>query len=213
MVVVIDALDECGNDTDRIQVLSCLLELTKLCSWIKIVVTSRNNPEIKEHLKDCADQILLDTANSWVDVETFIRIKFISFQLSDTIISQLINAANGLFIWADTVFKCLQESLDYDGTAQLLLKSQSNESSEIYKQLHNLYHIVITSGVGNSSANQIVFKKIMSTVLLAAQPLLVSTLSKLTQCKIEIVERINSASLLCRIPAKQGELFRKPVVD
>ncbi|TFK59105.1 hypothetical protein BDN72DRAFT_745144, partial [Pluteus cervinus] len=48
MVIVIDALDECGSDSDRIQVLTCLLELTKLCSWIKIVVTSRNNSEIQE---------------------------------------------------------------------------------------------------------------------------------------------------------------------
>ncbi|TFK66225.1 WD40 repeat-like protein, partial [Pluteus cervinus] len=190
LVVVIDALDECGTDVDRIQLLTCLLELTKLCSWIKIVVTSRNNPEIQQCLKDCAYQVVLDTTTSSDDVGTFIRTQFISFQLSDTVIFQLIKAANGLFIWADTVFKCLQESLDYDETAQLLLKSQSNESNEIYKQLHNLYHMVITSGVGNSSSNQTVFRKIMSTVLLAAQPLLVSTLSKLTQCKIEIVERI-----------------------
>ncbi|TFK72009.1 hypothetical protein BDN72DRAFT_793016, partial [Pluteus cervinus] len=190
LVVVIDALDECGTEEDRVQLITCLLELTKLCSWIKILVTSRNNAEIQEHLKGCAHQIVLDTAQSCDDVETFIRSKFINFQLSDAAILQLIKAANGLFIWADTAFKCLKESLDCDSTVQLLLESQGSGSSGVYKQLYNLYHVVITSGIGNSSTNLMVFKKVISAMLLVAQPLSVSTLAKLTQCKLNIVEKI-----------------------
>ncbi|TFK63039.1 hypothetical protein BDN72DRAFT_803627, partial [Pluteus cervinus] len=46
LVVVIDALDECGEKMDRVGLLDCLLELSRKCSWIKVFITSRSNPEI-----------------------------------------------------------------------------------------------------------------------------------------------------------------------
>ncbi|TFK62568.1 hypothetical protein BDN72DRAFT_931990, partial [Pluteus cervinus] len=47
LVIVIDALDECGEKLDRVGLVECLLELSRKCGWIKVFITSRSNPEIK----------------------------------------------------------------------------------------------------------------------------------------------------------------------
>ncbi|TFK69878.1 hypothetical protein BDN72DRAFT_943696, partial [Pluteus cervinus] len=47
LIIVIDALDECGSEADRVGILNCLLELKNTCHWIKVFLTSRNNPEIQ----------------------------------------------------------------------------------------------------------------------------------------------------------------------
>ncbi|TFK58557.1 hypothetical protein BDN72DRAFT_806396, partial [Pluteus cervinus] len=41
LVIVIDALDECGEKMDRVELLQCLLELFGKCGWIKVFITSR----------------------------------------------------------------------------------------------------------------------------------------------------------------------------
>ncbi|TFK71078.1 hypothetical protein BDN72DRAFT_877375 [Pluteus cervinus] len=75
LVVVIDALDECGGKMDRIALLQCLLELAKNCSWIKVLITSRSNLEIKNQLESSARQSVIDTKDCYLDVETFIRME------------------------------------------------------------------------------------------------------------------------------------------
>ncbi|TFK59175.1 hypothetical protein BDN72DRAFT_946734, partial [Pluteus cervinus] len=61
LVIVIDALDECGDEIDRAALLSCLLGLRAHCNWIKIFITSRNNPEIRNSLQGNAEQCFIDT--------------------------------------------------------------------------------------------------------------------------------------------------------
>ncbi|KAG8740613.1 hypothetical protein FRC10_004115 [Ceratobasidium sp. 414] len=46
-IVVVDAIDESGTPESRAELVSCLLELSKLASWLKVLVTSRPNDEIR----------------------------------------------------------------------------------------------------------------------------------------------------------------------
>ncbi|TFK66554.1 hypothetical protein BDN72DRAFT_917225 [Pluteus cervinus] len=190
LIIVIDALDECGGEMDRVQLLTHLLELTRLCSWIKILITSRNNPEIQKYLQGQAQQIELNPAESGGDVATFIRVRYSQFELSDVEITKLIQAANGLFIWATTAFKYLEQSIDYNYTTQLLLGSQGHGSSRVYETLHNLYYMVLSTGIGSNPANLMIFHQIMPVVLLAAQPSSIYTLSKLTEYQTKVVENM-----------------------
>ncbi|TFK63538.1 hypothetical protein BDN72DRAFT_803160, partial [Pluteus cervinus] len=189
LVIVIDALDECGKVPDREKLLKCLLELPKICSWIKILITSRVNPEIEKHLLH-TQQIMLKPADSYDDVETFIRVTYSEFGLSEVDINQFISAANGLFTWATTALKYMEESMDQQEAAQHLLQSQIYGSNGEYEQLHNLYNVVLSTSVGLNSINLAMFQQIMSIVLLAAEPLSLLALSKLAQCGKLVVEKM-----------------------
>ncbi|TFK66566.1 hypothetical protein BDN72DRAFT_823235 [Pluteus cervinus] len=188
LVIVIDALDECGSAGERVGIISCLLQLKQHCSWIKVLVTSRKNPEIQQALEGQTQRYEVETSNSYIDVQTFIKTKFFDFGLSEHDISQLITAANGLFIWADTAYKYLEDSLDYEECVQTLLGSQFDDAEKPYDQLHNLYNTVLVSGIGSSTGNIKVFQQIMGAILLAAQPLTISALSKLIKCSEKIID-------------------------
>ncbi|TFK63761.1 WD40 repeat-like protein, partial [Pluteus cervinus] len=182
-VVVIDALDECGKKADRIELLKCLLELTAVGNWIKVFITSRKNPEIESHLQDSSMLCEINTKDCYRDVETFVRNKYSEFNLSEAVIQDLISTANGLFIWAMTAFRFLEQSLDCNNASKLLLKSQSS-------QLHTLYKTIISNEIGSDSSNVETYQQIMTAILLAAKPLSVFALSQLTECSEEVVENM-----------------------
>ncbi|KAG9093221.1 hypothetical protein FRC07_011501, partial [Ceratobasidium sp. 392] len=46
LVVLVDALDECGDVTTRKQLLGCLRGMCQLGDWLKVIVTSRPDPDI-----------------------------------------------------------------------------------------------------------------------------------------------------------------------
>ncbi|CAE7135703.1 unnamed protein product [Rhizoctonia solani] len=51
LVVVIDALDECGNRESRNQLLRLLYEMSRLVPWLKLIFTGRPIGEIQEHFQ------------------------------------------------------------------------------------------------------------------------------------------------------------------
>ncbi|KAF8597312.1 hypothetical protein BDV93DRAFT_372673, partial [Ceratobasidium sp. AG-I] len=77
LVVIIDALDECGDKDSRRQLLAYLHQTSQLASWLKIVVTSRPNPDIQSFFDDRAisgvsRQNMYDF-NASGDIESFIQ--------------------------------------------------------------------------------------------------------------------------------------------
>ncbi|KAG8690889.1 hypothetical protein FRC08_010319, partial [Ceratobasidium sp. 394] len=52
LVIVIDALDECGDTTTRRQLLGCLRDMAKLVPSLKIIATSRPDADIKDFFVD-----------------------------------------------------------------------------------------------------------------------------------------------------------------
>ncbi|KAG9123518.1 hypothetical protein FRC07_014837 [Ceratobasidium sp. 392] len=48
LVIVVDALDECGDTITRKQLLACLRNLSQFGLWLKVVVTSRPDADISE---------------------------------------------------------------------------------------------------------------------------------------------------------------------
>ncbi|TFK68146.1 WD40 repeat-like protein [Pluteus cervinus] len=190
LVIVIDALDECGSESDRIALLNSLLELRGICSWIKVFITSRNNPEILRCLKDHAKLVALHTDSSSNDVELYIRSAYSALQLSDVHINLLIKAADGLFIWAATALKYLEQCTDVDESVQVLLAPQGNGFSEMYTQLYGLYYNILNSVTGDSSSNLKTLLQVINVVIIAAHPLSVLAISKLITKPKKTVEKI-----------------------
>jgi Cdc6-like AAA superfamily ATPase len=46
-VIVVDALDEMGTDDDRRRLITILYEMSELTPWLKIILTSRPDPDIR----------------------------------------------------------------------------------------------------------------------------------------------------------------------
>ncbi|QRV94576.1 Reverse transcriptase from transposon X-element protein [Ceratobasidium sp. AG-Ba] len=125
-VIVVDAVDECADEGRR-QLLDYIVQISILVPWLKIIITSRPNADIKDFLGR-ASQPLYETRDVYKfsageDIRLYIEQNFIqspkSALLPKTAIDQLVERADGLFIWARTA--C--EFILYDDDPQAALQS------------------------------------------------------------------------------------------
>lgn len=129
-VIVIGALDECGTPETRIDIATCLLRLSSLTDWLKIIVTSRPDRQIQQvfgvgsssttgvHPLNLRDANVAEVRS---DIYAFIsnRLFAIPRENIDTLswpshesIKQLVSLADGSFIWAQTACKLISDSID-----------------------------------------------------------------------------------------------------
>ncbi|KAG8745418.1 hypothetical protein FRC10_008128 [Ceratobasidium sp. 414] len=120
LVVVIDALDECGDTITRRQLLTCLRDMSQLISSLKIIATSRPDANIQEffggsHSNWFAGYDLLEYDASG-DIQVFVR-DYLS-GLTDIdgwpkdAVEQICARSSGLFIWARTACKFILDGFD-----------------------------------------------------------------------------------------------------
>jgi len=124
VVIVLDALDECGSSASRKQLLCTLQRWTMLAKNCKLLVTSRAESDIKRCLDACTLHIELKTG-TLVNKETSDDVcKFLTGELAriaegysslpakwpgGAVIKQLTDQAAGLFIWASTVTRFMED--------------------------------------------------------------------------------------------------------
>lgn len=113
-VVLIDALDECRtNDEDWSELLDTLYDWSKLPSNVKLIITSRNEKDIRDRLQAVSERIVLETGDdisneTSTDIQLFFESKFQKMGVLDVLwpgedtIMRLTKHAAGLFIWAKT---------------------------------------------------------------------------------------------------------------
>jgi len=156
VVVIIDALDECGNKTERKVLMQALSKgFSNLPSFMRVIVVSRPETDIEDTLSshEAVHPYLLDidSVATQEDISEFLRHRFSDirrtmkhFQLganwpSDDKIRSLTNSAGGLFVWASTA--CLYiESYDPDERLNKLITQQFNvDTCGPFIQLDRLY--------------------------------------------------------------------------
>ncbi|EJD02440.1 WD40 repeat-like protein [Fomitiporia mediterranea MF3/22] len=109
VVIVIDALDECEDGETTA---SHLVSMAEAAHWLRIIITSRPNPRIKENMlrvnnlvQDCD----LFEATTDEDIYHFVREQFTSNpglrKIQPAPIDVLVQRAAGHFIWISTVLK------------------------------------------------------------------------------------------------------------
>ena len=153
IVLIIDALDECGRKTNRRLLLQALSKgFSDLPSFIRIMVVSRQEEDILQALGSHSHvvQYHLDTdsVTNKEDVLEYIRHRLEEIRIKDKClghhwpgednIRSLADRAGGLFIWASTA--CLYID-GYDPNQQLskLLNKQPEHASEPFAKLDSLY--------------------------------------------------------------------------
>ena len=216
LVIVIDALDECGDDQNRPVLLKVLTAAASHASWLKIIVTSRPEDEIQKFFNRLPRSSYLrydlgKDQDAGADLQTFARSQFdlvaqkwcLSIPwpeqpLFDGVISQ----ANGLFIFIKTLVLTLKQCEDPEETLKAALEGSAITG---LTPLYNLYSSILKArGVPNNAE----FRQVIGVLLTAApyRTLCEESIGELAGVRTNLVKKwVNDlSSLLYRDEAANG---------
>ncbi|KAF8762028.1 WD40 repeat-like protein [Rhizoctonia solani] len=146
-VIVIDAMDECGTedtrtqqDATRKQVLGYLFDLSSLVPWLKVIVTSRPDSNIRVVFEQSAAQLIsqidLHGYSAVDDIQIFIKAKLNDIANRDEWpsdgIERICKKAGGLFIWAATACAFIIEADDPPEQLRILFEENRTKYPTLY---------------------------------------------------------------------------------
>lgn len=120
--IVIDALDECEKSDSRQPLLTYLREMSQLAPWIKIVVTSRPDEDIKTTFDSSNHSYIISrnvaSYDASSDILNYTQTRMAGMakhhqpHWSDDLVAKLSARAAGLFIWVETACKFIEQGID-----------------------------------------------------------------------------------------------------
>lgn len=186
--VVIDALDECA--ADRKKLLDLIVKNLSNTPRIKWVLSSRNFVDIENKLDACSSSFRIDleinaeTVSGAVNAYIQNKIPNLGLlknreHLHDQMCSEMLEKANGTFLWAALVFKEFERLEDFipetDDQVLALLRNIPSDLTELYHRM--LKQVLdITEDVFENRKRCI---DILSTMAVAFQPIQLIELSPL----------------------------------
>ena len=224
IVLVIDALDECGNNKHRKELLQALSKgFHKLPAFIRIMVISRQESDIQHALGSHSAvyryPLGIDSMVNTDDVSRFLQHRLEEIRMQDgylaahwpgdDAIDALANAAGGLFIWASTA--CLYiESYDPDRRLSELINKQSeSNSSGPFSQLDSLYKTGLQSaGLWHDFSFRSDCCSILGVILCARIPLSYSVIDALLALPQHRPSRKSISRLRCVLRISETEGVR-----
>lgn len=193
LAIVIDALDEMGTDDDRRRLIAILNELSELAPWLKIILTSRPDPEIRRFLERPERNFRdfdLNTHGSYDDILAVTRARMREIAESqglpsnwpeDGKILALAQRSVPLFIWVNVAAAFIKGSMEPDERLDHILMANSSGSS--YDRLDSLYSTAITTFFGGED-NARTFRDVVGAVVVVSShtplpcPALISLLTQ-----------------------------------
>ncbi|KZP32533.1 TPR-like protein [Athelia psychrophila] len=193
-VVVIDALDESIHDELDNTFLTILRnEASQLPPLFRIFVTSRPTAQITSHLSGAAHilshSINIHSSENWKDVAAFIDAQLQESTIqsrmgpdgpAETLIIQLKDLAEGLFIWIVTVFNYLRTAYNSRQKLRALLSKAKPKGYPVDTKMDNLYTAVLEiSGDWDDPEFSRDYDIVMGTIMAAKRPLTLAALQAL----------------------------------
>ncbi|KAH7317508.1 WD40-repeat-containing domain protein [Rhizoctonia solani] len=146
LVIIIDALDECGDYNSRGMILNELYSTSRLVPWLKVIITARPESDLLDHFKShCVHQpiVHLQTYDVSDDIRAYIQNNLGEIarteQWPDDSISRLCKKSQGVFLWAALATKYLKESSipalsRLQKVLEAAIKDDENETREAYNR-------------------------------------------------------------------------------
>ncbi|QRV99392.1 WD40 repeat protein [Ceratobasidium sp. AG-Ba] len=174
LAIVIDAFDECERTRDRRLLLTYLREMSGLVSWLKVMITSRIDQDIKlalgraEDPVVCSRDVLVYDASYDIYACTQKRMLEIAefkaqVDWSEQTIRMLSERSGGLFIWIETACKFIENGSDADSRLEQILDgTQPAEGSE---PLDMLFATAIEQSLGDNAQDNMkrgVFRNVVN---------------------------------------------------
>jgi hypothetical protein len=215
LVFVIDAFDECGDDSGRLRLLKILTSAVTRASWLKVIITSRPEADIRRffHRLTQSSYLGYDLATDQEasdDLRAFARSKFEPVAEKwylptpwpeESLFDKIISRANGLFIF----IKTLVLALEHCANPTEFLKVTSEEAGAGLKPLYGLYSNILNSRIVHSKAE---FQRVIGVVLSAApyRALCEETIAELAGVEPNLVKKWvdDLSSLLYRDEGTNG---------
>jgi hypothetical protein len=177
LVFVIDAFDECGDNRSRPRLLNLPPGAAARASWLKIIITSRPEVDIRQFFDGVTQPSYLgyDLATDQEasgDLRTFARSEFEPVARKwdlqapwpeEPLLDRVISRANGLFIFIKTLSLALRYCED---PTEFLRTNSEGSAAAGLKALYKLYSSILESRIVHSQAE---FPRMIG-VLLAAAP-------------------------------------------
>jgi hypothetical protein len=194
VVIVLDALDECGSADDRKALLAILAaESLHLPHFIRIIITSRTELDIRTAFRSKPHihvlELDLSSNNNIEDISSFLRSRMEEIRVAnaslalahdwpgDATISALVARAAGLFVWASTACRFI-DGHDPRKRLDTLLRHAINTKAE--SALDTLYATALESvGRWDDEDFRADFCSIMGTILVAKNPISDATIDEL----------------------------------
>ncbi|KAF8889240.1 hypothetical protein BD779DRAFT_1439406, partial [Infundibulicybe gibba] len=186
LVVVIDALDECGTESDIYfhAFLRTLVSWGSLPKAFKLVVTSWNVHSIERMLSPVSQVLTIPTGSNVTKAASADIRMFLDLNLpkaTPNICAELETKAAGMFIWATTAVKFLKGPWE-SRLKKILSTSILGDVNELYKTiLHEVFGDCLPD-------ERVEIREILSVLALAQAPIDRETLSHLTKAEPSMLE-------------------------
>ena len=193
IVVVFDAIDECGGIDERKLLLKVLAEESaNLPTFLRIIITSRPEHDIRRffgsqgHILSYTLHIASELIRK--DIESFLRHRMSEIRAENNALLSadwpgenrlrtLAERASGLFIWASTACKFIDA---YDPEQRLGVLIQADVGCDAESALDSLYITALRSaGQWDDPDFAADFRTIVGTLVVARNPLSLAALNKL----------------------------------
>ncbi|TCD60446.1 hypothetical protein EIP91_010063 [Steccherinum ochraceum] len=189
ILIVLDALDECGDPKARAELLTILSQSGKLPQWIRIVMTSRPERDIVLALEHCThiESLPLDVndPSNLADVGVYVRDELKRIRMApknrhvfkhesldwpgEAIAVELVQRAAGLFVWASTASSFIDS---HDPRARLQALRRGDAVLRPEEALDSLYKTALeTVGDWNDPTFVSSFTSVIGAVVVAEEPL------------------------------------------
>jgi len=232
LVIVIDALDECDSMQDIQLILQLIAEAKNLETVrIKIFLTSRPEIPIFDGFRQLSGEayqdfilhsIPLDTVNG--DISTFFRQKLSPLKAKhglgtpwpdEQIIEQLVERAAGLFIYAATTLRFIQDDIDGPEEQLSLILKTTQSSRSATEHLDGIYTTLLQHSVlgkrGDQQCEELArrFRQVVGSIVVMFNPMPARNLAQLLQIRFEIVSRtLDSLRSVLNVPENESQPVR-----
>ncbi|KZP23567.1 WD40 repeat-like protein, partial [Athelia psychrophila] len=208
-----DAISSAGSMEDRKDLMQALSGgFLKLPSFIRILIVSRPERDMMDqfrHIDMRREELRVDSEASQADITVFIRSRLHEIRQgnieyvpalqdwpSEEDITCLVILAAGLFIWAATACRLIDEGQDPKESMDELVKYQPGAHANPFAGLHQLYHTALESaGRWGNEAFCSDFRTILGAVIAARVPLsctIIDTLLGLSQPSVQMISHFGS---------------------
>jgi hypothetical protein len=223
IVLIIDALDECGSEADRKVLMRVLSKgFSDLPSFFRIMVVSRQEHDIQSALGSHSHvrpySLDMDSATNR-DISEFVRHRLEEIRINDGFlggdwpgvdkVNSLADGAGGLFIWASTACLYIESHDPVERLSELTTKQPESNSSGPFAQLDSLYATGLQSaGSWKDPSFRLDCCCILGVILCARVPLSYSIIDALLALPQHRPSRKSISHLRCVLYISETEGIR-----
>jgi hypothetical protein len=231
LLLVVDALDECGSGEDIRAIVRLLAEARSLKTVsLRIFLTSRPEIPIRYGLSQIRDTehhdfILHDISQEIIDgdITIFLEHNLKTIRQERGLASDwpgkqsvrhLVKKAGGLFIWAATTCRFIREGRQLATRRLSLILDDNSPATAPEKQLDEIYTTVLKSSVDHDYDDQEkevvceMLREVLGSIIILFSPLPAGSLARLLHVREDVDQTLEDLHAILDIPKQRRQPIR-----